>query len=233
MFRKDLATAFPEQPKGIFFRMLPGLVGTIIPPLIRLWGFSWRSRLGDTHHLRDAARAGGVLLATWHGDLMTPLYLSRDQGWIVLVSPVWEGELIARMVSGLGYGLIRASSGYHPSRGLRQCLKALHKDEHVVIILDGPQGPRRVVKPGVINLASLSGRPIIPAFGGAQHFIRLPSWDRQAIALPFTKTELRFGEPLYIPKPLDDDQRKHLQVDLKRQLLKLEKKVIHSLVSSN
>jgi len=73
----------------------------------------------------------------------------------------------------------------------------------VVVVPDGPTGPREVLKVGVIALARLSGAPIVPTAFGASREWRLHSWDEFRIPKPFARCVVRFGEPIRIPAGAD------------------------------
>jgi lysophospholipid acyltransferase (LPLAT)-like uncharacterized protein len=70
----------------------------------------------------------------------------------------------------------------------------------VVVVPDGPRGPREVLKPGVIALARLSGAPIVPVAVGASPEWRLRSWDEFRIPRPFARCVVRFGEPINVSR---------------------------------
>jgi lysophospholipid acyltransferase (LPLAT)-like uncharacterized protein len=54
------------------------------------------------------------------------------------------------------------------------------------------------VSPGVVALARLSGRPIMPmAFASSRRKV-VPSWDRTTISLPFGRMACVFGEPVWV-----------------------------------
>ncbi len=62
---------------------------------------------------------------------------------------------------------------------------------------DGPKGPRRVAKPGAVQLAALAGAGWIGCFHPEpQRAWRLGSWDRFAIPWPFST--VRFGWPAHV-----------------------------------
>lgn len=52
---------------------------------------------------------------------------------------------------------------------------------------DGPAGPARVLKKGVLHLALKSGVPIVPLTISATRFISWPSWDSKKFPLPFNR----------------------------------------------
>ncbi len=190
----------PEQPQGWIFDNLPALVEKVSPLIVKTWGRTLKIKFNGLENIRNARKAGGFLFAMWHGNLLVPIYSHRYRGLYTLVSPVWEGELIASGLKGLGYNLVRASSGYDRIHGIRQSVKIVRDGKPLVIIIDGPEGPRREVKQGIIAIAAISGKPIIPVYSTGSPGFNLPSWDKQEIVLPFSKSIINFGVPIYIEK---------------------------------
>jgi hypothetical protein len=71
----------------------------------------------------------------------------------------------------------------------------------VVVTPDGPWGPYRVAKPGVLIVARQSGLPIVPVAVHARPAIRLTRrWDRQLLPLPFSRLALVAGPAMPIPR---------------------------------
>jgi lysophospholipid acyltransferase (LPLAT)-like uncharacterized protein len=63
-------------------------------------------------------------------------------------------------------------------------------------IVDGPLGPPRVVKPGLISLAQRTGAAICPAYVSYENPWTFNSWDRFMVPKPFSRALLRFDKTL-------------------------------------
>lgn len=144
-----------------------------------------------------AARAP-VIYAVWHGRVLLLPYLYGHRGCHVLTSRSRDGELVARWIRRFGLEPVRGSSTRGGAEALRLLTRALRAGREVVVVADGPKGPREVLKPGVIALARLSGAPIVPVSVGASREWRLGSWDEFRIAKPFARCAMRFGEPIHV-----------------------------------
>ncbi|MBZ0266366.1 DUF374 domain-containing protein [bacterium] len=224
MYLKKQTEPIPEMPEGWLYPYLPDLAGKVGSRFLRTLGATWESRItGLDSYLK--LQGNGRVLVTWHGNLATGIYLLRDQGFYALVSPVWEGELISQVLENMGFNLIRGSSGYNPGRSLRECLRILDRGETLILIADGPEGPRRQLKDGVISLASLSGKPVQPVFGSTVPGYILPSWDGQILTPPFARSEFRFGSPIYVPRHLNPEQKEVYKGKIVDGLTKIEKEV--------
>lgn len=149
-----------------------------------------------------AARAP-LIYAMWHGRLLLLPYLYGHRGAHVLTSRSRDGELVARWISRFGLDPVRGSSSRGGGDALRVLTRALRAGREVVVVPDGPRGPREVLKPGVIALARLSGAPIVPTAVGASREWRLRSWDEFRIPRPFARCVVRFGEPIRVSRAAD------------------------------
>ena len=146
-----------------------------------------------------AARAP-VIYAVWHDRLLLLPYLYGHRGSRVLASRSRDGELVARWIRRFGLEPVRGSSTRGGGEALRLLTRALRSGYEVVVVPDGPKGPREVLKPGVIALARLTGAPIVPMALGASREWRLRSWDEFRIPKPFARCVMRFGEPIYVAR---------------------------------
>lgn len=140
------------------------------------------------------------IMAFWHGRLlMMPHAWRRGRRVSMLISQHRDGQLIARAIAHYDVGTIAGSSTRGGMAALRAMLKALKSGEYVGITPDGPRGPRMRASAGLINLARLSGAPIIPATFSARRRRVLGSWDRFVVALPFSRGVYVWGRPIEVP----------------------------------
>jgi lysophospholipid acyltransferase (LPLAT)-like uncharacterized protein len=81
----------------------------------------------------------------------------------------------------------------------------LEKHQVAVHALDGPRGPRGVVKPGLIVMAQSTGVPIVPVYISVNRAWVLNSWDRTLIPKPFSKVTVRWDKPIPVPEHLSEE----------------------------
>jgi len=144
-----------------------------------------------------------LIYAVWHGRILLLPRLYGRRGSHALASRSRDGELVARWISRFGLVPVRGSSTRGGGEALRRLARVLRQGGEVVVVPDGPTGPREVLKVGVIALARLSGAPIVPTAFGASREWRLHSWDEFRIPKPFARCVVRFGEPIRIPAGAD------------------------------
>ena len=155
-----------------------------------------------------------VILAMWHGQhFMVPLALRPRDRATSLVSRSSDGELNAIVLRHLGIDAVRGSGargrnflekgGVVAFEGL---LKALAEGKTVGLTADVPK-IARVCGKGVVTLAQLSGRPIVPIAIVTSRRIDFKSWDRASLGLPFGRGAVVAGEPIHVVAEADDAAR--------------------------
>jgi lysophospholipid acyltransferase (LPLAT)-like uncharacterized protein len=151
--------------------------------LVRVWGSTWRLRRPDGD---QASTSGPAVLVGWHGEQLGLLVAHRHVQMRVLVSRSRDGELAAGTLRRLGVGAVRGSTSSGGLAALREGVRSLESGVSVAVLADGPRGPRHHAAPGAAALSSLSGRPLVCLRASPSRAIRLGSWDRFEIPLPFT-----------------------------------------------
>ena len=111
------------------------------------------------------------------------------------------GDFIARVPNMTLVETQNAGNAFVVVRGISQ---ARNSEPSVAVLVDGPRGPAGVAKPGIAALARHSATPIQPLAFAARPALRLGSWDRTLVPLPFARVVCVFGEPI-APTALEDD----------------------------
>lgn len=143
------------------------------------------------------SEGGGVLCVFWHSRIgLSPACwpLDRAQPAKALISLSADGEFIAKAVALQGIPAVRGSSANKDKAGrakggsqaLRDGLKQL-KVGALAITPDGPRGPARVMAEGLPLLAKLSKAPVLFIGLSCHPAIRLNSWDKAVLPLPFAR----------------------------------------------
>jgi lysophospholipid acyltransferase (LPLAT)-like uncharacterized protein len=148
-----------------------------------------------------------VIAAMWHGQHFMVHFAKRpDDRAASRVSRSADGEINARALRHLGVRPIRGSGarGRDPRRkggagALRNMLRALEAGERVVMTADVPK-IARVCGEGIVTLARLSGRPIVPVAVATSRRINFDSWDRASLGVPFGRGAIVLGEPIFVAR---------------------------------
>jgi len=102
------------------------------------------------------------IIAFWHAHLLLMLHARYRKPIVVLISQSKDGELIARVFDWYGVGSARGSSTRGATGGLREMIRSARSGANIAFTPDGPKGPPRVAKDGLVYAAQATGLPIIP-----------------------------------------------------------------------
>ena len=75
----------------------------------------------------------------------------------------------------------------------------------VFITPDGPTGPPKIPKPGVIRAAQVTGAAIIPINVRSTRHWKFTNWDTFYLEKPFGNIFIEYGKPFYFEKKCDFD----------------------------
>jgi hypothetical protein len=147
-----------------------------------------------------AAAGRPVLFTLWHGRLLPLGYLHRGQGVVAIVSRSADGEYLTRVLQHWGFAAVRGSSSSGGDQALRELVRLVRAGRSVAITPDGPRGPREQLKPGVLQLAQLTGAPIVTVAAGADRAWWFVRWDRFLVPRPFARVRVAYGDAVFIPR---------------------------------
>ena len=146
--------------------------------------------------LRDTRQPHVFLL--WHEVLLPLLWQHRHQGVAIVVSEARDGKYLSDLAQSLGYRTVRGSSTRGGARALLGAVRELRAAGAVAFTPDGPRGPRRELKPGVVTAAQRGGAAIVPIHAEADRAWRLHSWDRFVIPKPLARVSVIYGRPFEV-----------------------------------
>jgi lysophospholipid acyltransferase (LPLAT)-like uncharacterized protein len=179
-----------------------------------------------------------VIAAMWHGQHFMIHFAKRPQDRAAsLVSRSADGEFNAIALRHLGIRAIRGSGargrdirkkgGVQAMRGM---LKALHDGEMVVMTADIPK-ISRICGVGIVTLAQMSGRPIVPVAVVTSRRIDFDSWDKASIGLPFGRGAMVLGDPVHVPREADAAALEGYRLTVERELDRIHERA-YALVGS-
>jgi hypothetical protein len=167
------------------------LIGSVL-------GKTWRVTLSGTKLIDPFKdRDKGVIYCFWHSHLLPMTYIFRGIGVKAVVSSSKDGDRITAVAQRWRHGTIRGSSSLHGLSVVRECVRELKQGQNIVLMPDGPRGPREIVKPGVAQIALLANATVFPVIALPAKTWRLNSWDRFMVPRPFTAIDMRIADPLY------------------------------------
>ena len=179
----------------------PRAVHWIVHPVARTVAASWRFE----HVNRDAwdglvAAGQGFACMLWHEALLPLLWHHREARAVIVVSQARDGQYLSDFAESIGYRLVRGSSSRGAVGALLAAARELQQGAIVALTPDGPRGPRRDMKPGVLAAAQRAGVPVLPVHAEVDRAWRLHSWDQFCIPKPFARVRVAYGAPILIER---------------------------------
>src|SRR5258708_7523242 len=146
-----------------------------------------------------------ILFALWHGRMLLPIQRHRHQRIVTMASQSKDGDIIASWLARNGYVVARGSTTRGGGQALREIVRQVRSGRHAALTVDGPKGPARVVQPGVVQLARLTGAWILPITSSSARPKFLNSWDRYLLPLPFSRAVVAYGKPFPIEDSVSEE----------------------------
>lgn len=159
----------------------------------------WLSGYDDTGPER-------YLFCMWHDSILIPIFGGRPRNMAALASQHHDASHLTEAMKMVGILTVRGSTNRGGVRAMRQMMKVA-KSHHVCITPDGPRGPRRKMKSGIVFLASRTGRPVVPVISACVRSWRVQgNWTDLMIPKPFTTVYGLTGEPISVPPELSREE---------------------------
>lgn len=150
------------------------------------------------------------IIALWHGQfLLLPGIYPREIPGRAMIARHDDAEALARVLRNFGLGLIRGAGAGTRRRdrggaeAAHGAVASLREDFSIAMTADVPPGPARKCGKGIVTIASLSGRPIVPFAVATSRYFAVNSWDRMTFNLPFSKLGVAMGDPINVPANAD------------------------------
>jgi lysophospholipid acyltransferase (LPLAT)-like uncharacterized protein len=180
-------------------KLSPAAARPVISSVVRALAVSWRTRVVHEERWTDLRGQGRpVVFLLWHEALLPLLWHHRGQGVVLVVSEARDGQYLSDLGASLGYRAVRGSSTRGGARALLAAVRELQAGRSIAFTPDGPRGPRRELKPGVVTAAQRGGGVIVPVHAEADRAWRLHSWDRFMIPQPLARVLITYGRPLAV-----------------------------------
>lgn len=166
-----------------------------------------------------------AIIAMWHGQhFMVPFGKRPQDKYRVLISRHGDGAINAIACRHFGIEAIRGAGGRPEDMhrkggvaGLRDMLRALKEDYSVTVTADVPK-IARVAGPGIVMLAKMSGRPILPFTVVTSRRIQFNSWDRASLGKPFGRGAMVLGEAISVPRDADEAAIESARLNVQSEL---------------
>ncbi|MDD9302605.1 MAG: lysophospholipid acyltransferase family protein [Desulfobacter sp.] len=215
-----MAHSFKQRTKA-------AIIGYSAAWLARLWFATVRITIINpkvyNDHFKQVGIPHHVVGASWHRHSIFLFYFFRNLGdRLIMISRSLDGEMTAAIARQFGYTPVRGSSSKGGGQALQQMIEVMNKGDKTYLCgtaVDGPQGPPRKLKKGMVALAAQTGALFVPmACSGNRVITFSKAWDKTILPKPFSRMVIGFGEPVAIPQKIGGDQLNLLCQDLEDRL---------------
>lgn len=163
------------------------------------------------------------VLAFWHGTMLLPWFLHRDDGFAALTSKSKDGDLLAKQLKHWNYKVVRGSSSKGGDVALGIMVDLAKNGFSIAITPDGPRGPEHKFKAGAVITAKKSKVPVVLIGIGIKSKKKLKSWDKFQIPNPFTNVKVIYSDPVYVDAKLSYDETSKIIDECEKKLIELQK----------
>ncbi len=195
-------------------------VGNILYWIVRSYCATFRlTVVNENKWLQHLEQGGRVLLCVWHQQFFPLIrHYKKYEKYhpSLMISQSLDGEIIANIAGRTGWHTVRGSSSRGGSVALKEMTERLEQFGLAGHILDGPQGPAGVVKPGIITLAQATNAVIVPVFIKAEKAWYFNSWDKFMVPKPFSRVSMHFGENISLPQLRTEKDFEHHRLMLEK-----------------
>ncbi len=138
------------------------------------------------------------ILCHWHAFILVYLCVflrHRKHAW--MQHPFWFMKPVHLLLRLVGVRkIVLGSSGHGGVKAADELVEFLKQGFSTVMFPDGPAGPSMIARKGVLHISRQSGVPIIPVRFHVERCLRLRTWDRKRLPLPFGSIKVEFGKPM-------------------------------------
>ncbi len=162
------------------------------------------------------------ILGFWHGTMVLAWYLNRDKNFAGLTSRSKDGDLLAKILKGWNYTVLRGSSTEGGDIALGMMVDFAKNGYSIAITPDGPQGPPHKLKAGAVISAKRSKLPLVLVGIGFKKKSYLKSWDSFQIPKFFTSANVIYSDPVYVPEDLGREETSKIIQECEKKLNELQ-----------
>ncbi len=205
--------------KEIKYLLIRNFLARPIFYFLKAYSYTLRFKLENTaSYLDHLGKDGRVIFASWHQRFFGGFFFPVIFGWrmSIMISSSRDGDFISDAVHRIGWRPVRGSSTRGGRKALQAMISAVCESRLGVHIVDGPNGPSSVIKPGLIAMAQLSGAAISPAFVSYEKPIVFNSWDRFMIPKPFSRVLIRMADLEDVPASMTPDEFEAVRLRIER-----------------
>lgn len=207
-------------------------IGNILYLITTLFRLTYRYAFLEQDQLKKARELSpynNYLYGIWHQNIIASLTAHTGKPHVTIVSTSKDGDLIDFTLKKMKYVTVRGSSTRRGAAAMKEMIREVKKGIPGAITMDGPKGPAKKVKRGIIELAKITGIPIVPLCAyPKKYWCFEKSWDQFVLPKPFSKIYLLPCDPIVISREEKDYEKieKLIQDSLKNAEEKIKQNLL-------
>ena len=167
-----------------------------------------------------------LIVAMWHGQhlMISFAWPNAIDRMAALISRHEDAGAQASALERLGVTPVRGSGGpadraYYKggAPAMRELMRQLKSGASVAMTADVPKRAR-IAGHGIVTLARLSGRPIVPTAVVTSRRLQFDTWDRASLGLPFGRAAVVVGDLIRVPPNANDEESEAARLAVERGL---------------
>ena len=156
---------------------------------------------GKENIINEINLGKSVILCVWHARLLSVVHNLKNEKVNALAGTHQDADIISRVAASWGWNMIRGSSKEKGDIAYRKILKILREKQNIFFITpDGPTGPPKIPKLGIIRASQKTQTKIIPIGVYSTRNWGFTNWDTFFLEKPFGKLFIKYGAPIQFGK---------------------------------
>ena len=156
---------------------------------------------GKENIINEINLGKSVILCVWHARLLSVVHNLKNEKVNALAGTHQDADIISRVAASWGWNMIRGSSKEKGDIAYRKIFKILREKQNIFFITpDGPTGPPKIPKLGIIRASQKTQTKIIPIGVYSTKNWGFTNWDTFYLEKPFGKLFIKYGAPIQFGK---------------------------------
>ena len=169
---------------------------------------------GRDNYLDTIKKNQSVIISVWHSQLLSIFYDLRNKNVNAVAGTHADAELISRIAISWGWNMIRGSSKEQGDVAYKSMIRCLQDPGTILFITpDGPTGPPKIPKLGIIRAAQATQSAIIPTSVFSSRRWGFTNWDTFYLEKPFGKIYIKYGKPILFDRSSDQEYCRKVLVE--------------------
>jgi lysophospholipid acyltransferase (LPLAT)-like uncharacterized protein len=149
---------------------------------------------------------GNYIFCHWHQNIAAYFSaFSRPKNQVWMQHPFWYMKPIHALLSLYGIRYVLGSSGNKGKVAADELCRNLQQGFSTTIFPDGPAGPAKELKKGILHIAQQSGIEVVALQFEVKRSLKINSWDNKFLPLPFNHILVSVSAPIKVTE-CDDVQ---------------------------